>query len=95
MPKVTRTRDRVTADHIRYLAARTNTKTLVDTLDGIALVDAGSILTPGANVTRLLLTKTDLLEDAAAADQTITAYLDANAARIAAELNELRDKAAQ
>ncbi|MER7166763.1 hypothetical protein ABT336_11965 [Micromonospora sp. NPDC000207] len=91
MPKVTRTTNKVIADHIRYLGARTNTRALVDTTDGIALVEANNILADGSNVTRLLLTKTDLRDAAGAANQTLTEYLDANATTIAAELNDIRN----
>jgi hypothetical protein len=39
MSRVTRTTHKVTADHIRYLAARTNTgKVLAHTINGVALV---------------------------------------------------------
>lgn len=91
MPRVSRSNRNVTADHIRYLAARTNPgRSLVDTTNGITLVDANQVLADGSNVTRLLLTKVDLLEDAQNAGLTITEYLDQHAARIAAELNDLR-----
>lgn len=90
MPKVTRTRDHVTADHIRYLAARTNDKLLADTTDGIALVAAGQVFAPGSNVTRVLLIKEDLRDAAGAANLTLTEYLDQHAATIAAELNDVR-----
>ena len=90
MSSVTRTTSHVTADHIRYLAASTNSNLLVDTTNGIALVPAGTVTADGSNVTRVLLSKGELLDACSTTGITLTAYLDANAVRIAAELNELR-----
>jgi hypothetical protein len=92
MPRVTRTTHRVTADHIRYLAARTNTsKVLADTTNGIALIDANSILTPGSNAIRVLLGKHDLIDTANGLGLTMTEYLDLYATEVASDLNRLRD----
>lgn len=44
---------------------------------------------PGSGVRRLLITRTDLIEDADHAGLTLTAFLRANAGRIAADLNAI------
>lgn len=84
---------RVTTAHIRYLAAGParaggqRGTALVDTDDGIRLVPAAEVLASG--VRRLLLTRTDLAEDAAAAGRTVSEHVRAEGGRYAAELNTL------
>jgi hypothetical protein len=86
---------RVTADHIRGLAVdpskvRELHDVLVDTDDGIRLVTqnaVGAAFTEASTIRRLLLSRTELAEDAGHAGLTVTAYVRSNAARVAAELN--------
>lgn len=86
---------RVTTKHIGYVAAAPTRAdgnvagVLVDTDDGIRLVTANAVLAPDSGVRRLLLTSTDLAEDAAAAGVSISDYVRANAGRIAAYLNDV------
>lgn len=85
---------RVTADHIRGLAVEPGTMredrtVLADTNDGIRLVGADAVLTPGSGVRRLLLTHVDLVQDAAADGLTLAAYVRKEAGRIAREINEM------
>ena len=86
---------RVTTQHIHGLAAadrmRAEATILVDTDDGLRLVAPGAVFAPALNVRRILLTRTDLVEDAGNSGLTLSAYLKAHAGRIAAELNQLDD----
>lgn len=81
----------VTAQHIHGLAAadkmRDSNSTLADTDDGLRYINPGDVFADGSKVRRLLLASTDLREDADAAGLSISAYLKANAGRIAADLN--------
>jgi hypothetical protein len=86
---------RVTAQHIHGLAAadkmRAGGTLLVDTDDGLRFVAPGAVFAPALSVRRILLTHTDLVEDAGNAGLTLSAFLKAHAGRIAAELNQLDD----
>ena len=77
---------KVTTKHLLGLTAAPE-KALVDTDDGIRIVTAATVLAEGSRVRRCLLAGTDLADDAANAGQTPNAYVRANGARIAAELN--------
>ncbi len=87
------TSHRVTTKHIAYLAAAPTRAdgnvagVLADTDRGIALVTASAVLAPGSGVRRLLLTSTDLAEDAANAGVSVSDYVRTHAGRIAADLN--------
>ncbi len=88
------TSHRVTTDHIRHLTARTGPvdhghTVLADTDAGIRIVAAGAVLDPTSGVRRLLLTRTDVFEDANQAGLSVSAYVRERGARIAADLNEL------
>lgn len=84
---------RVTVTHIRHLASGPvltggrRCDTLVDTDDGIRLIPAGEVFTPG--VRRLLLTRIDLVEEAGSVGRTVSDHVRADGRRIARELNQL------
>lgn len=84
---------RVTAQHIYGLAAadrmRGETIILADTDDGLRYVNPNAVFADGSKVRRLLLTNTDLQEDAVASGLSMSAYLKANASRLASELNDI------
>ena len=90
-------RHRVTVEHLQFLVARNGpvdhgATALVDADDGIRIVNPNLVLAPGSGVRRLLLTRIDLTEDAQAAGLTLSAYVRANAGRIAADLNAVLDE---
>jgi hypothetical protein len=97
MPVMTADSHRVTADHIRGLSVdparvREPHDVLVDTADGIRLVTqaaVGAVFSPGSTIRRLLISRTDLIEQAGYSGLSLAAYVRANAGRIAAELNEV------
>lgn len=90
MPRITRTTDKVTADHIRNLAARTSTsRVLAYTTSGVALVHVDTVLAEGSNVIRVLLTRDALIDGRSARRLTMTEYLDTEATNIAADINRL------
>ena len=82
---------RVTAEHIRALAVadqmRGGRTCLVDTDEGIKFVTPAAVLAPGSGVRRLLMSLTDLAEDAASAGLTCAAFVKATAAEVADALN--------
>ena len=82
---------RVTVQHITGLAAagkmRGNRTVLALTTDGLGYVSPDHVIADNSNVRRMLLTLTDLREEASNAGLTVSGYLKANAARIVAELN--------
>lgn len=84
---------RVTAKHIHGLAAadkmRGQNSILADTDDGLRYINPSAVFAEGSKVRRLLLTGTDLQEDAAASSLSMPAYLKANATRLASELNDI------
>lgn len=84
---------RVTVQHIHGLAVsdrdRGGTTVLADTDVGLRYVTPAAVFGEGSNVRRLLLTDTDLREDAAAAGLSMSAYLRERAGRIATELNDV------
>jgi hypothetical protein len=84
---------RVTAQHIHGLSAsdgmRGGNSVLADTDSGLRYVNPGAALVQGSGVRRILLTTTDLREDVEASGMSMSAYLRANAGRIAQELNDL------
>lgn len=84
---------RVTAEHIHGLAAadkmRGERTILADTNDGLRYVSAGAVFADGSLVRRVLLTREDLVADVDGSGLSLSAYLQANAGRIAAELNDL------
>jgi hypothetical protein len=84
---------RVTAQHIHGLAAadrmRGGNSVLADTDDGLRYVNPAAVLVDDSTVRRILLTSTDLQEDAAASGATMSAFLRANAGRLAKELNDV------
>ncbi len=92
---MTATSHRVTTKHIAYLAAAPTRAdgnvagVLADTDRGIGLVTADAVLVPGSGIRRVLMTRTDLAEDAAAAGMAVSEFVRANARRIAAELNDV------
>jgi hypothetical protein len=93
-------RRRVTVKLIQALAVdptklREPRSVLVDTTAGLALVTQSAlngVFAEGSVIRRLLLTRTDLVEDADAAGLTLSAYVWANASRIAADLNTVLDE---
>jgi hypothetical protein len=85
---------RVTVEHLLHLTARTGpvdhgATALVDTDDGIRIVNPSLILQPGSGVRRLLATRTDLVEDAQIAGVPLSEFMRANGGRIAADLNAI------
>ena len=87
-------RHHVTVERLQFLVARDGPVThgataLVDTDDGVRIVHPNQVLQPGSGVRRLLLTRTDVIDDAQAAGVPVSEYVRANAGRIAAELNAL------
>lgn len=80
---------RVTVRHIQGLTVDKPNSTLADTDAGLRYIQAGAALVPGSGVRRLLLSRTELVEEAGAVNVTLAAYVRDNASRIAAELNEL------
>jgi hypothetical protein len=86
---------RVTVQHIIALSVdpekiRQAHTVLVDTDDGIRLVTqaaVGAAFSDGSTIRRLLMSRTDLVELAGYSELTFSAYVKANAGRIAAELN--------
>lgn len=91
--------NRVTARHIHGLAAadtmRGGRTILADTDDGLRYVDPGAVFAAESTVRRLLLTTTELREDADAAGMTVAAYVRAHAAQIARQLNTILKEAQQ
>ncbi len=87
------TAHRVTTRHIRYLATGPvltggrRCDTLVDTDDGIRLIPAGDLFTPG--VRRLVLARVDLEDEASGLGRTLSEHVKADGGRIAQELNTL------
>ncbi|MDG4795110.1 hypothetical protein [Micromonospora sp. WMMD1082] len=88
---------RVTVEHVEFLVARNGpvdhgATMLVDADDGIRIVDPNLVLRPGSGVRRVLLARGDLVDGAQAAGLTTSAFVRANAGRIAAELNTVLDE---
>lgn len=92
---------RVTREHILGLSVdpvkvREPHDVLVDTDTGIRLVTqaaVGAVFTPGSTIRRLLISRTDLVEQASYSGLTFSAFVRANAAKIAAELNDVMEEA--
>ncbi|GAA3455700.1 hypothetical protein GCM10018962_75330 [Dactylosporangium matsuzakiense] len=68
---------------------------LVDTDDGVRIVRPHLILRPRGGMRRLLMTRSDLVEDAEAAELTLSEFLRANAASIDTDLNAVLDNETQ